>query len=367
MKILHILDGPSMGGIEKFVYYLVSTQKRNINVNVSILFCQKTGILKEEFLELDIPIIFTQLNAFDLNIRKYIKLNKLAKTFDVIHLHTFKPIRDFSFLFSYEGKIVYTVHSVYGFGRAVRYIDTARRFFFKTFLNNGKVYITYNSIYTKSFWEQKGISINLSEVIYNGILLENREFQDKRTEVGASNTDFVIGTTSRLIPFKRVFLLIKSFAVFQKDKDNVRLIIVGDGEERYNLEQLVKDLGIQKKVYFTGVVTDVWNYQNILDLCVFPSTTETFGLVAVECLYLGKPVVVMRDGGGITEIIEGIEHKNICDDTDDLVEKMEKYYNSRTSIDNHELAARRTQYSRHFSMELTERRFYKLYEKLLSN
>lgn len=98
---------------------------------------------------------------------------------------------------------------------------------------------------------------------------------------------------------KNTELLIKAFAQLLIQLPDIELAIGGDGEERLSLESLVYELKIEHAVQFLGSLTrtQVKNEIQKSSLFVISSLYETFGVVAIEALALGKPVVSTRCGG----------------------------------------------------------------------
>lgn len=94
-------------------------------------------------------------------------------------------------------------------------------------------------------------------------------------------------------------LLLKAFAMAFKGNGEVELVIGGDGEERGNLEKLAIDLGIEKQVTFLGELSReqaVMEMQKC-DVFVLASRFETFGVVFIEALACGKPIIATKCGG----------------------------------------------------------------------
>jgi glycosyltransferase involved in cell wall biosynthesis len=107
----------------------------------------------------------------------------------------------------------------------------------------------------------------------------------------------------RLVYEKGVHVLINAV---QKvlDKVNAKFIVVGNGYMKEQLSGLVKSLGIERKVMFTGFVDDITlrRLQVCADVSVVPSLFEPFGIVALEAMAAKSPVVV-SDTGGLGEIV----------------------------------------------------------------
>jgi glycosyltransferase involved in cell wall biosynthesis len=109
------------------------------------------------------------------------------------------------------------------------------------------------------------------------------------------NRPFVL-FLGRLHPIKGLDLLLPAFAELAKDFPEWQLVLAGpdEGGYRRNLEQLVSEAGLEKRVTFTGLVTGL-NKEALLshaEFLILPSYSEGFPLVVVEALGFGKPVVI---------------------------------------------------------------------------
>ncbi|MBI9034686.1 MAG: glycosyltransferase family 4 protein [Bacteroidales bacterium] len=359
MKILHILNSPNIGGIEWFVYYLAKAQTERKSLDIGVFFCKTEGDLKSLFQDIDVKCYFTDLDASEFNVNKYLKMHSIAKEYDIVHLHSFRPVRDL-FLYFGKNKIIYTNHTVFGYGRNVKKTDTLRWSLFKYFSNKKEVSLTFNSKYTRDFWHSRGIQNSRSKVIYNGVGFKVVTNKNLKNELNLDGK-FIIGTSCRLIEWKRIDILIKAFYIFQENKKDAFLVIVGDGAEKNKLQEMVKSYGIDQKVLFMGNVVNVEEYQYMMDVCVFPSTTEAFGLVAIECMQYGKPVLVMDDGGGIREVVEKIEPTNICNNVNSLVGNLNKYFSDQDLLEG-EYKEKRIAFSKEFDMSDKEGEFYDSYQ-----
>jgi glycosyltransferase involved in cell wall biosynthesis len=93
--------------------------------------------------------------------------------------------------------------------------------------------------------------------------------------------------------------IIYAFKELKKKHNNITLEMVGDGPERGNLQMLVMDLGIENNVNFTGLLSrnDVVEKISKANALILSSKYETFGVVIIEALALGKPVIATRCGG----------------------------------------------------------------------
>ncbi len=108
----------------------------------------------------------------------------------------------------------------------------------------------------------------------------------------------------RLSAEKGFATAIHAFALLKTRGSSAQLLVVGEGAERLTLEQLVSTLGLVGSVEFTGAVErdEVPHLMNRVSLVIVPSYFETFGLVAVEAMQMGRPVIA-SNVGGLPEII----------------------------------------------------------------
>jgi len=102
----------------------------------------------------------------------------------------------------------------------------------------------------------------------------------------------IILNVSRLTHGKNIKMLIKAFARIATE--NTFLIIVGDGNQRSNLEYLAEKMNLIDKIRFTGFRDDIERFYSIADVFVLPSIYEGFGLVFLEAMASGIPCIGLR-------------------------------------------------------------------------
>lgn len=125
-----------------------------------------------------------------------------------------------------------------------------------------------------------------------------------RNERGWQDETILI-SVGRLAPEKNWDTLVRAFAKIYPDHKDLRLVLIGDGPSREDLQSLAAELGIAERVTFLGPIPfgEVPSYLKAADLFSFASVTETQGLVTIEAMAAGLPVVSV-DGSGTHDIVE---------------------------------------------------------------
>ena len=128
------------------------------------------------------------------------------------------------------------------------------------------------------------------EVIYNSVDLAMFDAEKNNANLLKNEENaFVFGFIGRLIHQKAVDVLIEAFANVQQ---RTMLVIAGQGNERENLETLVKKKNLEQKVMFVGVQKNIPQFLTSIDCFVLPSRYEGLPLVLIEAMAAGKPVIV---------------------------------------------------------------------------
>lgn len=114
-----------------------------------------------------------------------------------------------------------------------------------------------------------------------------------------------IAMIGRLSEQKRIDLAIRAFALLRQQGFDRPMRIVGDGQQRDELQALTRELGLDDAVQFVGALGPdaVASVLATTDACLMTAHDEGFGLVAAEALIQGVPVIACRDGGGVLDIV----------------------------------------------------------------
>ncbi len=158
----------------------------------------------------------------------------------------------------------------------------------------------------KMFWDRRGLKPKKAKIIFNGIDLERFKLTpsvDIRAQLGIQHDEFVLGIVASFRPEKNHAELVKALAVAQSKGITARVLMIGEGVTRCEIEKLAHDLGVLDKIIFTGEQSDVYPYIKACNMGVLCSQIETFPLSVIEFLASGVPVIA-SNVGGLPEIIE---------------------------------------------------------------
>lgn len=163
------------------------------------------------------------------------------------------------------------------------------------------------SRHEKEVAKDNGIcNVSKIEIIENGIDLNNivcHEKENLYNKLGLNKQNIIIGMVARITEQKSPRTFIEIAQKLSMHNEEYRFIIVGDGDQRKEIENLIDEKGLKEKVILTGWVNNVEEYINIFDIALLTSKWEGFGLVIPEYMACRKPIVASRVGG-IMNIIE---------------------------------------------------------------
>jgi len=308
-KILFVIPSLIRGGTQQVLVQLVNSIDKNRYDILLVLFENIVDYRKELDPSINIVILNkkSKLDIFKLviKLRKIIHDYKPAVVMSLSHyanIVTALPIlslkREFKFIVCEHG---YPTKYLPDIGLAhlrkiMMRISYARAYIIVAVSNGIK------EILEKTFDVKPG----KITVIHNPISLE--EIRDKCLEeiehpyFENKNTNVII-TAGRLTKEKRYDLLLKAFALASKEKENIRLIILGKGKLQGKLEALASRLNIEKYVDFAGFQSNPFVWISKANMFVLSSDHEGFPMVLLESMACGTPVISTDCTSGPGEII----------------------------------------------------------------
>lgn len=190
--------------------------------------------------------------------------------------------------------VIATVHSVDITGSKFPFLKQIKKIVAKLSLSCIRSFVCVSEKSRDEFSVNYLVPKNKIRVVYNGVYIK-RSFDDAKPRSG-----FVIGTVSRLTRNKGVEILTDAFLKLAAEFKDLKLLIVGDGPIRKDLEE--KAAGLKDRIVFAGHQDDVFPMLNIMDVFVMPSLSESMPFSLMEAMSCGLPVISTRVGG-VPELI----------------------------------------------------------------
>jgi len=289
VRILEAITPSRIGGAEVFVTELHRSFSE-IGAHVEV-FCPAgrpfVGYAKARGIE---PITWRTFGKFDpLTVIRLARLMK-RRRMDVIHTH----LSTASLLGAFAAKLARrrSVAHVHGLNTATcfRYSDA----------------VVAVSEKVKSHLVGQGLDERRVHVVHNGVDLvrfQPMPARDAKIKLGYDPDEPLLGVFGRLSSEKGQRVAVEAMFLVAKDYPDARLALVGEGDDRKDLETFAEALGIRGNVVFTGFVQDVREMMSACDIVLVPSSRgEGFGLAAVEAMALARPVIASEQGG-LPEIV----------------------------------------------------------------
>jgi glycosyltransferase involved in cell wall biosynthesis len=164
----------------------------------------------------------------------------------------------------------------------------------------------------RRYWLKRGLLSRSNEVIYNGVdtahfsLPEAGARQLTRSRLGIPETDYLIGISAVMRPEKNHVQLVDALARLRSQGIPARVLMIGDGPTRGEVETRAGELGVSRSVVITGLEQDVRDFVRACDVMVLCSrAVETFSLAALEAMAMGRPVVHAELGGASEMVLPG--------------------------------------------------------------
>lgn len=281
-KVLFISMGEIFGGIEKQELDIANNIK---NYDIEFLTPIKLfNTKKEHTLNISRNKYINRIK-YNYKLYKFLKNNK----YDIIHINSSV------FLFSFQVALIskITKHKIIVVeSHSIPYISKIKRLLIKILLPIYKRLI--NKSLSCSIEAEKSLFLNNTEILNNGIDINNYKFNEKIRNEYRKNLNIedkkVYGTIGRIDKNKNYNFLIDLFNNI-KDKNSI-LLIIGTGPDKEQIENKIKELKLDKKVLLLGQRQDIKELLSCMDIFIFPSLKEGFGLSIIESLTSGLPTII---------------------------------------------------------------------------
>jgi glycosyltransferase involved in cell wall biosynthesis len=269
-----------------------------VNKNISLVNLGNNSLFKTYP---RVGYFFSRFSYLYIFFKCFFPLKKLLKTekpdYLLIHLITLLPIVLLIF-FKFETKFILRIS---GYPK----LNLFRKIIWK--LASKKIHIvtaptllTLDYIKSQNIFDEKKI-IFLPDPVY-----QIREIVNQKNELVEEHLDIkkkYIISVGRLTNQKNFSLLIKAFNEIRKINDQFKLLIIGEGEEKKNLELLIFNLNLKNDIIFLGFKENVFKYINLSNLVLSTSLWEDPGFFLIESGILNKPIISSDCPNGPSELL----------------------------------------------------------------
>lgn len=332
IKVLYIIPSLNLGGMETFAVNLFKAIDKN---RFEIHFLLNTYGSKDYYLDEVIKLggivhktdkdmisnKFRRIKKFQKDIIKIIETEKI----DVVHIHTCYSLLYIAAKAAKKAgckTIIMHSHSTSA---------NQERFLAKVFKHRARKYATNyfacgleagNWLFGKKFLFYKQ-----SKIIPNGFDVKSFKFSREqqvaqRAKYGISESDFVIGMVSRLAHVKNHIFMLNVFDAI-KDKKHLKLVIVGDGPEKENIQTFINGHNLASHVKLLGLKSDVSSILNMFDLYVLPSLYEGIPTSALEAQANGLPCIISDRVDAHSKLLDDTYFLPIDFGTDEWVKQID--------------------------------------------
>ena len=311
-KILLYTDTPQVGGAELQMFLLAKFLDRE--KFMPVLACSNYDSLDkwvENFEKEEIPVIRLKVKHKH-DPRHLTQLKKIIKKeeIDILHAHVWNPAScRYAYMAARSTKtpLITTEHDPFR-------LSFIKNFFKKNSLKTAEKIITVSNQNAKVLKDLYPQFKDKVKVIHNGIDITwwqsqilrftTKDRQEIKENIfHCKENTLVLTSIAELHPRKGLKYLIQAMAVVVEKFSNIKLVIIGEGKQRGELESLVKKLHLEKHVALIGRQKQIPSLLKSSDIFVLPSVREAFGLVNAEAMSTGLPIVATK-AGGIPEIVE---------------------------------------------------------------
>ena len=300
MKILQVskLYYPWVGGVEKIVQDIAEGLNNKSDFKIEVLCCQSKGKEKIEkingvkiYRAFSFGIFWGMPISFDF----FRLFKKLSKKVDIINFHHPFPLGDLAiFLFKPKAKLIVHYHSDIVRQRIFGFLVN---FFINYTLKKAEKIIVSNPNLIKNSYCLKKFKEKCEVVPFGIDLLRFEKFKESEVQkIKEKYGDFVL-FVGRLNYYKGLKYLIKAMKEIP-----FNLVILGSGSLEEKLKIQIKELGLEKNIYILSFQKEkqLINFYNACSLFVLPSIfkSEAFGIVLIEAMTCGKPIISTELGTG---------------------------------------------------------------------
>ena len=306
IRIIHILYSFDIGGLETGIVNLVNKMDSNKFSHSICIFSRSIGSLEKiKNKNIKIFIVNRKFRHDPTVIFRLVSLLKRENP-DLVRTYNWSGMEGIAAA-TLVG-IKHIIHSEHGFNLEEIFKQKIRRMLTrKVLFNSCDKVIVVSKFLEKWLIEKVGLESNKIIYLPNGcdtkFFFPGRD-ETKRQQLGIRDNEIIIGTVGSLKELKDQESLAKAFAKLNKSYNNLKLLIIGDGPKRKDLEIFVGDLGLAGRIIFTGNVADTAVFYRAMDIFALTSISENEPNTLLEAMATGLPIVA-TDVGDVRYMLDG--------------------------------------------------------------
>lgn len=353
MKIIEIVPFWGLGGAEIMCENLIYELKKLGHDVIAVSLYDTQTVITERFKNAGIDVRFLgKKGGYDFSMYKKLRQLFTNEKPDIIHTHIHTTQYVFPIAKKLKIKVIHTVHSIAD-KEATKILRIFNKFFFKRFY---AVPVALSEIVKDSILTEYKLQPDSVPVVFNGIDLSKCRV---KSDYSLSQT-FKIVHVGSYQEVKNHIGLIDAFEQFHKNHPEAELHLIGDGQRRTVIEQLVREKNLSDNVVFYGFQSSVHEFLNQMDIFTLPSIYEGIPMSIIEAMGTGLPIVATNVGGIPNMLTSGESALLTSVDSSEIANAFEELYNDadlRERLGKNALVR-----SKEFSSEEMARKYLEIYQ-----
>ncbi|MDD3341524.1 MAG: glycosyltransferase family 1 protein [Bacilli bacterium] len=310
IRILQIVPNMQMGGLETFIMNLYRNMDRSKVQFDFLVHYQARKFFDDEIDDKGGKIYHFSLRDNN-NIIKYIKeLNKFYKNhpeYKVIHCHM-SSIGFINFLIAKKNGIKVRIAHSHNSSTDSSIKGKVKRIMMLPYKYVSTINYACSTEAGKYLYGNKPFDMIPNAIDPKKFKFDEKNRDNLRKKYNIDKSNILIGHIGRFNIQKNHEFLLDSFSEALKENDNLRLMLIGDGELMPNVKKRIHQLNLQNYVTLTGVVDDSWKYYSAFDIFALPSIFEGLPVVGVEAQCSGVYCLFADNITKDVEISDRIEY-----------------------------------------------------------
>lgn len=330
-NVLQFIGSFHQGGSERQAVQLTKLLVKDKSHKIFVAALNDEGILRSEIEELGFTEIpeFKLTSFYDLNFFKqlrkctaFLRENKI----DVVHTHDF-----YTNVFGIAAAKLAGVSLKIASKRETGGMRSASQTFIENNIFKIADKIVVNSAAVKKYLDSQNVDSNKVEIIYNGLDLQRlapkttnrREICEMLGLPAEENIKFITMVANLRHAVKNQPMFIKTAQKVCSEFPNVHFVLAGEGDLKAELENLVRQFGIEENSHLIGRCVNIPELLAVSYACVLTSFNEGFSNSILEYMTAGKPVVATDVGGAAEAVVENETGFLVAsDDVEKMAEKL---------------------------------------------